>query len=434
MEQLEIVNNGPLNGEIPISGAKNAALPCMAASILTDDALVLSNLPAVRDCHTFSRLLGSLGVALSRDGSRIVMEGRNLVSGDAPPHYVQAMRASILVLGPLLARLGTAQVSLPGGCTIGARPVDLHLKALEKMGAEIELVEGAIRAKTAGLKGASIRFDTVTVTGTENLLMAATLAQGTTVLENAAREPEVVDLAEMLIKMGARIQGHGSGTIVIHGVSQLHGCHHPIIPDRIETGTYVVAAAMTRGRVTITQTRPWLLSRFLECLARAGCPFDVSDHAIAVKPHRGLLATDIRTDPHPGFPTDLQAQWMALMTQARGRSLVTETIFENRFMHVAELQRMGAAIDAGIRSAVVDGPVRLCGATVVATDIRASASLVLAGLAAKGSTRIQQIGHLDRGYGELEQKLTAAGALIRRLGTAKPVAVKGQPVAVSTVA
>ncbi|CAM2067765.1 UDP-N-acetylglucosamine 1-carboxyvinyltransferase [Sulfidibacter corallicola] len=415
MDKLVIIGNGPLEGEVRISGAKNAALPSLAASILTADTLHLTNLPMVRDIHTMCSLLQEMGLNVVLGDEEVSLFGGSINSHIAPYQLVKTMRASILVLGPLLARLGEAQVSLPGGCAIGARPVDLHLSALEKMGAEIKLEHGYIDAKAKRLKGAEIFFEKVTVTGTENIMMAATLAEGTTVLLNAAREPEVEDLAILLNAMGARIEGAGTDRIVIHGVDELHGTHHSIIPDRIETGTYVCATAVTRGRVSITNTAPKYLGRFLEAMQRAGLPMELHENRIEVFPHDGLRPCDVETQPHPGFPTDMQAQFMATMTQAKGVSTITETIFENRFNHVPELNRMGAHIQINGNTAVTSGVTPLSGAQVMATDLRASASLVIAALIADQETTIDRIYHLDRGYYDLEGKLRNLGAKIRRI-------------------
>ncbi len=426
MSRLMINGNGPLSGEIGISGAKNAALPILSAGILTPEVLELDNLPPVRDIETMCRLLSELGLEVMKKGEAATIDGSGPISGIAPLDLVKNMRASILVLGPLLARLGFARVSLPGGCAIGSRPVDLHLKALTRMGAEIVLNEGYIEARAGRLRGAEIFFDKVTVTGTENIMMAATLAVGTTILHNAAREPEVLDLAQLLTAMGARIRGQGTGTIVIEGVPRLHGARHHIIPDRIETGTYVCAAAITGGHVTLTHTRPDLLDSFLDFMSRAGLPFKTYQDAIELFPHRGLTATHATTAPYPDFPTDMQAQFMAVMTRARGTSLITENIFENRFMHVTELKRMGARIQVDGRQAAVTGSAPLSGVPVTASDLRASASLVLAALAASGTTTVHGIEHLDRGYVNLEGKLGALGAHIWRLGRGPGVPNTGE--------
>lgn len=415
MEKLLITGNGPLKGEVRISGAKNAALPILAATILAADRVEIDNLPSVRDIGTMCMLLQEMGISVTRDGEKACIEGSGISSHVAPYQLVKTMRASILVLGPLLARLRKAEVSLPGGCAIGERPVDLHLSALEKMGATIDLEHGYIKARVDRLQGADIYFKTVTVTGTENIMMAATLAEGRTTLRNAALEPEVVDLAELLIKMGARIEGHGTETITIDGVDALHGAAHQVIPDRIETGTFICAAGITGGHVTLTHTRSDFLGGFLDAVREAGLPLNLGQDTIEVLPHQGLIAKDVETQPHPGFPTDMQAQFIALMTQAEGRSLVTESIFENRFMHVAELNRMGANIKIQGNTAVTDGPTPLSGAQVMATDLRASASLVVAALVAEGDTLIDRIYHLDRGYARLEEKLGAINAIVRRV-------------------
>ena len=415
MMQLRVTGNGPLKGDVQVSGAKNAALPSLAACILTADTVQLSNLPIVQDIHTMCSLLGELGFRASLEGEIGTITCSGLSSSRAPYELVKTMRASILVLGPLLGRFGHAQVSLPGGCAIGARPVDLHLKALEKMGADIQIEHGYIKAKAKRLKGTEIFFEKVTVTGTENLMMAAALAEGRTVLQNAAREPEIEDLANLLNKMGARISGQGTPTITIQGVAELRGTSHEIIPDRIEAGTYIAMAAITCGHVRVNRVRVNDLKPFLEALSEAGLPFEVENDVIEVFPHQGLLACDIQTQPHPGFPTDMQAQYMAVMTQAKGRSAITEAIFENRFMHVPELERMGADIRVQGRTAMVSGPTPLSGAQVRATDLRASASLVVAGLVAKGRTTVERIYHLDRGYSQLEKKLHGLGALIERV-------------------
>ncbi len=415
MDKLKLKGNGPLQGQVRISGAKNAALPSLTATLLTADTVELKNVPPVRDIETMGELLADMGMTFSMEGERAIIEGAGLVNCEATYERVKTMRASILVLGPLLARAGHARVSLPGGCAIGARPVDLHIKALEKMGAEITIEHGYIDAKAARLRGAEIFFETVTVTGTENVMMAATLAEGTTILNNCAKEPEVEDLAQLLNAMGARISGAGTATITIQGVTRLHGTSHTIIPDRIEAGTYVCAAAVTRGHVELTGVRPRHLRRFLDVMQQTGLPIKYGEDLIEILPHEGLRARDIQTQPHPGFPTDMQAQYMTVMTQAEGRSLITENIFENRFMHVSELIRMGANITVKDRTAAVTGPTRLSGAQVMATDLRASASLVLAGLVADDETIIDRIYHLDRGYTHLEQKLSALGAQVMRI-------------------
>lgn len=415
MDSLIVTGNGPLRGEVVISGAKNAALPCLAATILTQDQVHLSNLPMVRDIKTMCRLLAEMGMQVELGDQRVDITGAGLNNHIAPYDLVKTMRASILVLGPLVARYGEAQVSLPGGCAIGARPVNLHLEALRRMGAEINLDHGYIHAKASRLKGCTIVFENITVTGTENIMMAATLAEGRTILQNAAKEPEVVDLALMLTNMGAKIHGAGTDTITIDGVPRLHGCEHRIIPDRIETGTYVCAAAITGGDVRIVNTAPHYLTAFLETMKKAGLPLTSDASTIHVGAHKGLTGVSIQTQPHPGFPTDMQAQFMAVMTKAQGTSVIKETIFENRFQHVPELQRMGANIQAEGHTAIINGPCNLSGAEVMATDLRASASLVIAGLVADEETHVTRIYHLDRGYDSLEVKLAKIGALIRRV-------------------
>lgn len=410
MDKLVINGNGPLMGEVRVSGAKNAALPILAASILARSPVILDNLPAVRDVATMCELLQQLGIQVERSNERVQLDAATISSPIAPYELVKTMRASILVLGPLLTRLGFARVSLPGGCAIGSRPVDLHLTALEKMGAEIKLEHGYIEARATRLKGACINFETVTVTGTENIMMAATLARGQTLITNAACEPEVVNLAEMLIGMGARIQGQGTSTILIDGVERLEGTQHRIMADRIEAGTWVCAAAITCGRVRVTNAGPASLTGFLSKITQAGVPVSLGHDAIEIFPHRGLQAVNITTEPFPGFPTDLQAQFMALMTLARGNSQITEAIFENRFMHVPELERLGAEIQIHGRTAEVMGVSHLSGSEVMATDLRAGAALMIAALAADGKSTIDRIYHLDRGYAHIEEKLSILGA------------------------
>ena len=411
----------PLRGEVTVSGAKNAALPIICAALLAETPLRLTSVPALRDVGTTYHLLQHMGVQVSKDGQNAVtLDAGHITSHEAPYEMVKTMRASILVLGPLLARFGHARVSLPGGCAIGSRPVDLHIKGLKAMGAEIHIEHGYIEASTAHLpnkrlQGARIFMDLVTVTGTENLMMAAALAQGTTVLENAAREPEVVDMAECLIKMGARIEGVGTDVITVHGVERLQGCEHAIICDRIEAGTYMVAAAMTGGKVKLRNARADLLDAVIEKLREAGAQVEHDADSITVAGNGRLKSVNIRTAPHPAFPTDMQAQFMALNTVADGAGQVVETIFENRFMHVQEMQRLGADIHVEGNTAIVRGVEALDGATVMATDLRASASLVLAALVARGETTIERIYHLDRGYEKLEEKLTALGAKVRRV-------------------
>jgi UDP-N-acetylglucosamine 1-carboxyvinyltransferase len=416
MDALLIHGGGPLDGTVRISGAKNAALPILAASLLSAEPLTLGNVPHLKDISTLLALLSHMGVIVTLDEhSRVTLNGASIPVREAPYEMVKTMRASILVLGPTLARFGEARVSLPGGCAIGTRPVDLHIKGLQAMGAEIAIEHGYIQARARRLKGARVVMDLVTVTGTENLMMAATLAEGTTVLENAAREPEVVDLARCLVRMGARIDGAGTDTITIEGVDALRGTDYDVMPDRIETGTFLVGAAMTGGRVRATAARPDTLDAVLGKLAEAGASVATGTDWVEVTAPRRLSAVDIRTAPYPGFPTDMQAQFMALDAVAEGAASVTETIFENRFMHVQELRRLGANIEISGHTALVRGVPRLEGATVMATDLRASACLVLAGLVAQGETVIERIYHLDRGYERIEEKLSQLGARVRRI-------------------
>ena len=420
MDKLIIQGGNRLNGEVTISGAKNAALPILCASLLAETPLHLGSIAALKDIDTTIKLLGMMGVKIARNESEVTLDASDVTSFEATYEMVKTMRASILVLGPLLARFGTARVSLPGGCAIGSRPVDLHIKGLQAMGAAIHITHGYIQASTLHLpnrrlQGARYYMDMVTVTGTENLMMAAALAEGTTVLENAAKEPEVVDLAEMLIKMGAKISGAGTDVITIVGVEKLHGTTHNVVCDRIEAGTYMVAAAMTGGEVKLLNARADLLDAVIEKLREAGATVISDANSITVKSDGKLKAVNIRTAPHPAFPTDMQAQFMALNTLATGVSKVTETIFENRFMHVQEMQRLGADISVDGNTALVQGVQYLDGAIVMATDLRASASLVLAGLVARGETVIERIYHLDRGYEKLEAKLNALGANVRRV-------------------
>ncbi|MWJ26845.1 UDP-N-acetylglucosamine 1-carboxyvinyltransferase [Halomonas sp. ZH2S] len=418
MDKLIITGSGRVDGEVWVSGAKNAALPILCASLLADGPVVIGNLPHLQDITTTLELLGRMGVEpVMGDKMTIQLDGSQVKDCHAPYELVKKMRASILVLGPLLAHFGKADVSLPGGCAIGSRPVDLHIRGLEAMGADIRVENGYIRARVDGrLKGATIFFDTVTVTGTENLLMAATLAEGTTVLENAAREPEIVDLAECLIAMGADIHGHGSDTITINGVDKLHGCEHQVMPDRIETGTFLVAAAMTGGRVKVKRTRANILDAVLAKLEEAGAEITTGDDWIALDMHgKRPRAVNIRTAPYPAFPTDMQAQFVAMNAVAVGTSRVVETIFENRFMHVQELNRMGANIALEGNTAMITGVERLSGAPVMATDLRASASLVIAAMMAEGETLVDRIYHIDRGYECIEEKLQLLGARIRRI-------------------
>ena len=416
MDKLVIQGGAPLSGETRISGAKNAALPLMCAALLTREPLALSNVPQLRDVTTMLRLLGQMGVKVSRDDrSGATLHAERLAEPLAPYELVKTMRASILVLGPLVARCGEARVSLPGGCAIGLRPVDLHIKGLQALGAEIEVEQGYIAARAKRLTGARIVMDLVTVTGTENLMMAACLAQGTTVLENAAREPEVVDLARCLSAMGARISGAGADVITIEGVASLHGATHHIMPDRIETGTFLAAAAATRGRVSLHGADPAILDAVLEKLREAGAELESTKDTISLAMKGRPRGVNVRTAPYPAFPTDMQAQLMALDAVASGAATVTETIFENRFMHALEMQRLGADIEISGNTAVVRGVEKLQGATVMATDLRASASLVIAALVADGETTVDRIYHLDRGYERIEEKLAQLGARIRRV-------------------
>ncbi|MGB4675055.1 MAG: UDP-N-acetylglucosamine 1-carboxyvinyltransferase [Azovibrio sp.] len=416
MDKLAIRGGIALFGEVTISGAKNAALPILCAALLSAEPLKLRNLPHLNDISTLLRLLAQMGVGVTLDGADgLVLDGGDLNNPLAPYDLVRTMRASILVLGPLLARCGEARVSLPGGCAIGARPVDQHIKGLQAMGAEISVEQGYIHATASRLKGARICTDMVTVTGTENLMMAACLAEGETIIENAAREPEVVDLANCLISMGARISGAGTDIIRIQGVEQLRGAEHSIMPDRIETGTYLCAAAATGGQVRLLKTSAAYLDAVVDKLMDAGCEVVMERDAIELKAPARLKAVSLRTAPYPAFPTDMQAQFMAINCVADGVASIRETIFENRFMHASELQRLGADIQIEGSNAVVRGVARLQGATVMATDLRASASLVIAALAAQGETIIDRIYHLDRGYERIEEKLARLGAQVRRI-------------------
>ncbi|MGA8259812.1 MAG: UDP-N-acetylglucosamine 1-carboxyvinyltransferase [Arenicellales bacterium] len=417
MDKLIVEGGIPLNGDIRISGAKNAALPVLIAALLTDEPLVICNIPHLHDITTTLELLGRLGVEVEVDEKMSIRARAHQVDQLCAPYdLVKTMRASILVLGPLVARFGHAEVSLPGGCAIGSRPVNLHIKGLKAMGAEVTIDEGYIKATARRLKGATIFMDLISVTGTENLMMAATLAEGTTVIEHAAREPEVVDLARCLNAMGARVSGAGTDTITIEGVDRLHGNTHPVIPDRIETGTFLVAAALTRGSVRLRNTDPGSLEAVIEKLRAAGAQVDVGGTEIWLDMHgRRPSAADVCTAPYPAFPTDMQAQFVTLNSVADGTATVTETVFENRFMHVHELQRMGADIELRGGVALVRGVKALRGAPVMATDLRASASLVLAGLVAEGETVIDRIYHIDRGYECIEEKLAQLGARIRRV-------------------
>ena len=415
MDRLLIEGGARLEGAVRVSGAKNAALPILAAALLTPEPLVLGNVPRLNDVRTMQTLLGQMGVAAGRDDGTLTVVAERIDWPLAPYELVKTMRASILALGPLLARCGEARVSLPGGCAIGLRPVDQHVKGLQAMGAEIDLDHGYIDAKARHLEGARFVFDVVTVTGTENLMMAATLARGVTTLENAAREPEVVDLALCLNAMGAKVSGAGSDRIVIEGVTHLHGATHAIMPDRIETGTFLAAAAAAGGDVTLTGARADTLEAVLDKLGEAGADLTIDDGAIRLQRERPLKSVSLRTAPYPAFPTDMQAQLMALMTLADDTSVITETVFENRMMHVQELKRLGADIEVESSTAIVKGVRALTAATVMATDLRASAGLVIAGLMAEGETAIDRIYHLDRGYERIEAKLAELGAKIRRV-------------------
>ena len=416
MDKLVIEGGAPLRGEVRVSGAKNAALPIMCAALLTDEPLTITNVPQLRDVRTMQTLLSQMGVkgeVVDRDS--VVLDARRIDWPLAPYELVKTMRASILALGPLLARCKEARVSLPGGCSIGLRPVDQHVKGLVAMGAEIDLDHGYINARATRLVGAKYAFDIVTVTGTENLMMAAALADGATVLENVAREPEIVDLALCLNAMGARVSGAGSERITIEGVKRLHGATHAIMPDRIETGTFIAAAAAAGGDVAITGARPDTLDAIRDKLVEAGADVAIADSTIRVRRDGRLRSASVKTAPYPSFPTDMQAQFMALATVADGTSVITETIFENRMMHVQELRRLGAAIDVDGNTATVKGVASLKGANVMATDLRASACLVIAGLIAEGTTTIDRIYHLDRGYERIEEKLSGLGARISRV-------------------
>jgi UDP-N-acetylglucosamine 1-carboxyvinyltransferase len=417
VDKLQIVGGAPLAGEVRISGAKNAALPILAASLLVDGAVTIGNVPHLQDVTTTNELLGRMGVTVSIDERmRVTVDSSSIRQCVAPYELVKTMRASILVLGPLVTRFGQADVSLPGGCAIGARPVNIHVAGLQQLGAEIRIENGYIRARAERLRGARLVLETVTVTGTENLMMAATLAEGTTWIENAAREPEVVDLANFLVAMGARIRGAGTDTIVVEGVERLHGGSYEVLPDRIEAGTYLVAGAITRGRVKVRNVRPDHLDAVLQKLREAGATVTAGDNWIEVD-MRGARprSVDIRTAPYPAFPTDMQAQFAALNTVAEGVGTITETIFENRFMHMLEMRRLGAEIRLEGNTAIIKGVPRLTAAPVMATDLRASASLVLAGLVAEGRTSVERIYHIDRGYECIEEKLKSLGAQIQRL-------------------
>ncbi len=425
MQKIVVEGGVPLSGEVQISGAKNAVLPILCATLLADEPMAISNVPHLHDVVTTAKLLAGLGAEITIDQgtigkgseSGIVVDPRSVNSHVAPYELVKTMRASVLVLGPLLAKYGAAEVSLPGGCAIGSRPVDLHIKGMQALGAEVSVDHGFIKARVNGrLKGGRVVFDMVSVGATENVLMAAALADGTSVLENAAMEPEIVDLAECLRAMGARIEGAGSGRIVVHGVERLHGGSHAVVPDRIEAGTFLVAAAMTGGRITARGTRPDTMDAVLDKLREAGAAVEVDgDRILLDMQGRRPRAINLTTAPHPGFPTDMQAQFMAMNCIADGVGVMIETIFENRFMHVQELQRLGADIRVEGHTAIVRGVPRLSGAPVMATDLRASASLILAGLVADGETTIDRIYHLDRGYENIEEKLSGLGAKIKRV-------------------
>src|SRR5215471_17571644 len=416
MDKLKITGGRPLEGTVRISGAKNSALPAMAASLLTQGEITLENIPLVNDIYTTRRLLRELGATVEFDGDHAVrLRAEKILSHEAPYDLVKTMRASVLVLGPLLARTGNARVSLPGGCAIGARPINLHIKGLEKLGATVKTEHGYVEANAERLTGAEILFDKISVTGTENLMMAAALAEGETILQNAACEPEIVDLAQMLADMGAKIQGAGTPTIHVQGVRELGGTTHRIIPDRIEAGTFLIAGAITGGALDIVDVNPRLLVSIIEKMREAGVRIETGVGDIKVRGNGHLKAADVVTKEYPGFATDMQAQYMALMSQASGTSVITENIFENRFMHASELMRMGANIRIDGARATVTGMTPLSGANVIASDLRASASLVLAALVADGTTIIDRVYHLDRGYEKIEEKLRTVGAHIERL-------------------
>lgn len=440
MDKFRIAGGRRLSGRVSISGAKNSALPCMAAALLSAETVTLHNLPYVRDIITQRRLLEDLGATVLTPELRThKITASNIELFEAPYELVRTMRASVLALGPLLARFGKAKVSLPGGCAIGTRPIDLHLVAFEKLGAEVKLEAGNVIARAPNdgrLVGGEIHFDKVTVTGTENVMMAATLARGLTILNNAACEPEISDLAELLNKMGARVRGAGTSRIEIEGVPELGSAEHTIVPDRIETGTFIAAAAITRGDLEIRDCQPLHLSAVINKFREVGVNIEeINPSTLRVSCVNALTAKDVRTEPHPKFPTDMQAQYMAVMTQSEGRSLIEETVFENRFMHASELQRMGARISIDSRSATVTGPTPLTGAPLIASDLRASASLVLAGLVAEGETVIDRVYHIDRGYEKIEAKLRALGADIERIreSVTAPLSQATQPGVVAEV-
>jgi UDP-N-acetylglucosamine 1-carboxyvinyltransferase len=415
MDKIIVEGGRTLRGEVRISGAKNAALPILIASLLTDGINTFSNVPQLQDIHSTALLLENLGARVETRAGTVRIDAGGPIQYEAEYDLVRKMRASVLVLGPLVARLGKARVSLPGGCAIGARPINLHLKGLAALGASIELKHGYVEAFAPRLKGADIYFDVVTVTGTENLMMAASLAQGTTVLRNAAREPEIVALADTLIKMGADIQGAGTSVVTINGVSSLKAVEATIIPDRIEAGTFLMAAVLTKGNITLFNTEPDHLGALIDKLRLTGAEIDIDGNSIHIKNSGPINSVDIKTQPYPGFPTDMQAQFMVLMSIANGTSMISETIFENRFIHVSELRRMGADIQVSGNSAIVKGVPHLSAAQVMATDLRASASLILAGLVAEGTTQVNRVYHLDRGYESLEKKFAALGAAIQRV-------------------
>ena len=416
MEKLLITGGKPLTGEVKISGAKNSVLPILAASLLTGEEIIIGNVPHLQDVTTTISLLTEMGAKISIDEKmKVSIDASSVNKFYAPYEMVKTMRASILVLGPLLANFGEAKVSLPGGCAIGSRPVNLHIEGLKAMGANIKVLDGYIIAKAKKLKGAKISFSTATVTGTENIMMAAVLASGKTVIKNAAKEPEIIDLANCLRLMGAKIEGDGSSIIIINGVNKLKGCNYDVLPDRIETATFLVAAAITRGKLTLTHTRPDTIKIVIDKLRKAGARVSIKNDIIILEAKSQLDAVNITTNPYPDFPTDMQAQFIALNAISKGKSRVVESVFENRFMHVQELIRMGADIDINGKTAIINGVKGLNGAPVMATDLRASASLILAGLVANGETIVDRIYHIDRGYECIEEKLTKIGASIKRL-------------------